>query len=222
MKEFKDLEFERMEDSIKPFERAALQFDNGYGISVLTGGYSYSKGLHDLYEIGMLDNNGELMYTEITDNDVVGYITAEQVTEYMKKIQSAPKDIKNNNLWNVEDEEYPDDMPDHPLTEDEKEQMALFEESMKEVDAYEAKLLAERDAMEQDYLNSLESKPTVMIHSRTYVFDQPKLLDSGVEAIFNDKKKQVLSHTINTAVTDTKVLFILSFTYKDIHDIDVG
>lgn len=155
LKEFKDLEFEAMECS-KPLERSALKFDNGFGISVITGGYSYSKGLHDLYEIAMLDNTGELVYTEITDYDVVGYLTAEQVTEYMHKIQSAPKDIKTSSLWNVDYEESSDEMEDFPRTEEDEERMAAFEESMKEVDAYEAELLAERDAMEEEHLKSLE------------------------------------------------------------------
>lgn len=83
MKEFKDLEFsskEYMDGKV-----ARLKFDNGYGVSVITGYGAY--GSTDApYELAVL-KHGSLCYdTEIT-NDVIGYLTPDDVTKYMKQVQ---------------------------------------------------------------------------------------------------------------------------------------
>jgi hypothetical protein len=65
-------------------------FENGYGASVVSHPMSYG-GKMGLYELAVLDKNGELTYdTPITD-DVIGYLTPEQVTEKLIEIQ----DLKN-------------------------------------------------------------------------------------------------------------------------------
>ena len=62
-----------------------MDFENGYGISVIFGSMFYSNGI-DTYEVGIL-KDGILCYdTPITD-DVIGYITADEVTDIMRKIQ---------------------------------------------------------------------------------------------------------------------------------------
>jgi len=70
--------------------RSVTMFENGYGASVVSHPMSYG-GQMGLYELAVLDKNGELTYdTPITD-DVIGYLTPEQVTEKLIEIQ----DLKN-------------------------------------------------------------------------------------------------------------------------------
>lgn len=84
MKTFKDLTF-------KPHgtpgfrTHATMEFPNGYGISVITGEFSYSDDEHP-YEVAVLKNGGLCYDTPITD-DVIGYLTADDVTNIMKQIQ---------------------------------------------------------------------------------------------------------------------------------------
>ena len=83
MKTFNDLEFKPWRGRGK---HAILNFDNGYGVSVLFGENYYSNGI-DTYELAVL-KYGLICYdTEIT-NDVLGYITKEEVTDVMLKLQS--------------------------------------------------------------------------------------------------------------------------------------
>lgn len=83
MKTFNDLKFEPWHAGGK---YAILNFDNGYGVSVLFGENYYSNGI-DTYELAVL-RYGLICYdTEITDN-VLGYITKEEVTNVMLKLQS--------------------------------------------------------------------------------------------------------------------------------------
>ena len=83
MKTFKDLEFTD-KDHIDG-QRAVLEFDNGYGVSVITGYGAYGNA-ESPYEIAIL-KEGSLCYDTPITNNVIGYNTAEEVTEYMKKIQ---------------------------------------------------------------------------------------------------------------------------------------
>ena len=84
MKQFKDLEFKEHRDLNAVIAR--IQFDNGYGASVVKHEFSYG-GKDGLYELAVLDTNGDLTYeTPITD-DVIGYLRPEDVTDVMEKIQ---------------------------------------------------------------------------------------------------------------------------------------
>lgn len=83
MKTFKDLIHQNIPDM---GTHAMLTFDNGYGVSVVRGQYTYG-GVEGLYEVAVLDNTGNLTYdTPITD-DVLGYLTEEDVTKIMVKVQ---------------------------------------------------------------------------------------------------------------------------------------
>jgi len=62
-------------------DRAALQFDNGFGVSVL------KERREGLYEIAVLRSAGTLHYCDITDGDVLRYRSADQITEVMRKVQ---------------------------------------------------------------------------------------------------------------------------------------
>ena len=82
MKTFNDLKFEPWHGG----KYAILNFDNGYGVGVLFGENYHSNGI-DTYELAVL-KYGLICYdTEIT-NDVLGYLTKEEVTNVMLKLQS--------------------------------------------------------------------------------------------------------------------------------------
>ena len=83
MKTFNDLEF-------LPFHNdgvyARIMFENGLGASIVKTSFSYG-GKNGLYEVAVLDTDGEITYeTDVTD-DVIGHLTPEQVTETMAFIQ---------------------------------------------------------------------------------------------------------------------------------------
>ena len=86
MKKFEDLEFEQINDA--PYmvgKKSRMSFDNGYGVSVVSHTYSYG-GRDGLYEIAVLDKDGITYDTPVT-NDVIGYLTEEDVTDVLKQVQ---------------------------------------------------------------------------------------------------------------------------------------
>lgn len=91
MKTFQDLVFERHHIAIdtlpdyKDAKQAVLDFDNGYGISVLLGNCFYSNGI-DTYEVAVM-KDGRICYSTPITDDAIGRLTTEQVTEVMKQIQ---------------------------------------------------------------------------------------------------------------------------------------
>jgi hypothetical protein len=90
MKVFSDLEFKNHPAGEEFGVTARIQFDNGYGISVVKGPSTYGGDI-GLYEAAVLDSNGQLCYdTPITD-DVVGYLRDKDVTDIMIEIQKLPK-----------------------------------------------------------------------------------------------------------------------------------
>jgi hypothetical protein len=87
MKKFQDLPFFPINDA--PFmvgKKARMHFDNGFGVSVVSHSYSYG-GRDGLYEVAVLDSNDELTYDTPVTNDVIGYLTEEDVTDVMKQVQ---------------------------------------------------------------------------------------------------------------------------------------
>lgn len=83
-KTFEDIDFERNEDLDGVVGR--IMFDNGYGASVVRHIMSYGGKL-GLYELAILDKEGDLTYDTPVTNDVIGYLTPEKVTNYLIKIQ---------------------------------------------------------------------------------------------------------------------------------------
>jgi len=84
MKTFEDLIFED-----KPYDMgvfARIQFENGYGASVVKGPYTYG-GNNGLYELAVLDSEGHVTYDTPITNDVIGYLSVPEVNEYLIKIQ---------------------------------------------------------------------------------------------------------------------------------------
>ena len=56
------------------------------------------------------------------------------------------------------------------------------------------------------------------IQSLTMAFDQIELVDKAIEKMYNDPKRNVLSHSI--ALSDDAL--VVNFIYKPINDVDVG
>ena len=87
MKTFQDLEFDQINDA--PFmvgKRSRMMFENGYGVSVVSHSYSYG-GRDGLYEVAVLDSDDNLTYDTPVTNDVIGYLTEEEVSDVMKQVQ---------------------------------------------------------------------------------------------------------------------------------------
>jgi hypothetical protein len=84
MKTFKELEFKDL-DSFYNGVQCIINFENGYGASIVKHDYSYG-GKDGLYELAVLKSDGITYDTPITD-DVLGYLTPNEVTEVLIKIQ---------------------------------------------------------------------------------------------------------------------------------------
>lgn len=82
------------------FQRMAVQFPNGLGISIIRGPgtYGYSEGL---FEIAPLDEDGSIMHVEGVSapyDDVRGWLTASEVLEAAEKISRARYEITSGVL----------------------------------------------------------------------------------------------------------------------------
>lgn len=61
------------------------EFSNGYGASVVQN--CYSKGHEDgLYQLAVL-KNGVFCYSTPITGDVIGYLSADEVAEYLQRIE---------------------------------------------------------------------------------------------------------------------------------------
>jgi hypothetical protein len=93
VKTFDDLIFEKhiyndLKGISKVFNdnyQARMTFENGYGVSVLCGSMFYSNGV-DSYELAVLYDD-EINYDSGLTDDVLGYISAEEVTRVMSELQ---------------------------------------------------------------------------------------------------------------------------------------
>ena len=90
MKTFNDLDFQPMQFDVGI--QARIYFDNGYGASVIKSPHSYG-GNQDLYELAVIKDDAICYDTPITD-DVLGYLTEDDVTKYLRQIQELK--IKEN------------------------------------------------------------------------------------------------------------------------------
>ena len=86
MKTFNDLEFVPHAAGMGGV-MSRIQFENGYGASVVKTPYTYG-GRDGLYELAVLDSDGKLTYETPITNDVEGYLSEEDVTELLQKIES--------------------------------------------------------------------------------------------------------------------------------------
>ena len=102
MKTFKDLIFTEHSISTihKDAKQAVLEFDNGRGVSVVTGAKFFKTSEASPYEVGFLRKDGSLGVVRVLSstnvllnenseyNDVEGYCNEEDVNLIMKHIQN--------------------------------------------------------------------------------------------------------------------------------------
>ena len=87
IKTFNDLEFTSAICGPQFGIRARIMFENGYGASVVKGEHTYG-GRDGLFELAVLDSNGQLTYETPVTDDVEGYLTEDDVTKLLEQIQS--------------------------------------------------------------------------------------------------------------------------------------
>lgn len=92
MKTFEDLNFEIISDAYMHGKKCRMMFENGYGVSVVSHTFSYG-GKDGLYEMAVLDSDGDLTYTTPVTSDVLGYLTPEEVTKHMIEVQELKPDF---------------------------------------------------------------------------------------------------------------------------------
>jgi hypothetical protein len=86
MKTFKDLKFNPNNPNDLDDVQAIVEFDNGYGASVISTSFSYG-GKHGLYELAVL-KDGDLCYTTPITNDVLGWLNESDVNKILTDIQN--------------------------------------------------------------------------------------------------------------------------------------
>jgi hypothetical protein len=85
MKTFKDLEFIEHPNHIGGI-RASIMFENGYGASIIKSNFTYG-GKMGLYELAVVDSDGDVVYDTPVARGIIGYLREEDVTEGMRRIQ---------------------------------------------------------------------------------------------------------------------------------------
>jgi hypothetical protein len=86
MKTFKDLVFEPSEPILNGVQ-ARIDFDNGYGASVIKNRFSCG-GSVGFYELAVV-KDGQLHYDNpVANGDVVGWLEEEEVSELLIEIQN--------------------------------------------------------------------------------------------------------------------------------------
>ena len=86
MKTFDDLTFEKIEVPYNTGVHAQCVFDNGYGVSAVLSDMSYGNK-EGLYELAVLDSDGQITYETPITTDVLGWLTEDDVTRHMRSIQ---------------------------------------------------------------------------------------------------------------------------------------
>jgi len=69
--------------------QARIYFDNGYGASVVCSEFSYG-GAQGLYELAVLDKNGQITYSTPITDDVLGYLSKSDVEKVLEDIKNLP------------------------------------------------------------------------------------------------------------------------------------
>ena len=88
MKTFNDLEFKTHWSG--EGVQSLIYFDNGYGASVVRHLFSYGGDIGK-YELAIY-HQGSICYDTHITNDVIGYLTEDEVTDFLRQIQELEKD----------------------------------------------------------------------------------------------------------------------------------
>lgn len=86
MKTFKDLEFNHNNPNDLDDVQAFIEFENGYGASIVSSAYTYG-GKHGLYELAVI-KDGDICYTTPITNNVLGWLNEEDVDRTLLQIQN--------------------------------------------------------------------------------------------------------------------------------------
>jgi hypothetical protein len=89
LKTFADLEFGPHMIQRAGATQARMSFPNGYGVSVIAGPDFYTRA-DAPYELAVMKNDEGVCYDSGITTDVLGYLTADMVTEIMAKVQALP------------------------------------------------------------------------------------------------------------------------------------
>ena len=82
---FQELKFQ--DHTLVGRKQCIVQFPNGYGASIVQGEHTYG-GKDGLYELAVFGEDGHISYdTPITD-DVLGYLTEQDVEDTLNKIKN--------------------------------------------------------------------------------------------------------------------------------------
>lgn len=95
MKIFQDLVFVPESSTTgSDTQKALIRFENGYGVSVLTGSGALAT-IEKPYELAVIkyqSNDGyQIIYPTLFNSDVIPCLTSDEVTQYMNIIQSLPE-----------------------------------------------------------------------------------------------------------------------------------
>ena len=80
----------KVERSVHGGTQKIFEFANGYGASVVSHNYSYG-GISGLWELAVLDQDGDLVYDTPVTDDVLGYLSEEEVEKHLQAIAALPK-----------------------------------------------------------------------------------------------------------------------------------
>lgn len=69
--------------------QAVVEFENGYGASIVTGSSFYYTSKSSPYELAVL-KGGALCYDTPVTDDVLGHLTSSDVSETLAKIEALP------------------------------------------------------------------------------------------------------------------------------------
>lgn len=86
MKTFKDLVFGQTEAPLNGV-RATIDFDNGYGASVIKNTFSCG-GSAGFYELGVTKDNQLHYDNPVANGDVIGWLEEEEVSKLLMDIQN--------------------------------------------------------------------------------------------------------------------------------------
>jgi len=86
---FSDLDF-REHPVVPGGKHARMDFPNGYGVSVVTGGTFFYIDPRHPYELAVM-YKGKLDYKTPVTDDVIGHMTKQSVTKSMQKVAKLPK-----------------------------------------------------------------------------------------------------------------------------------
>ena len=86
---YKDLVFSRVDSTPKgDVSQAIVKFENGLGLSVLCGPGTLTSSDRPCEAAVISDGTYAIVYPDFTHGDVLSFLTADQVSEYMVKVSA--------------------------------------------------------------------------------------------------------------------------------------